>query len=68
MHSYDSLAQYTLAVFSSIRDRSVVIVSTRQDTAWSSLVDLHFSTGGLVWSGLACKLGMTLLAVATVHE
>ena len=40
----------TLAVFSGIADRSVVMVSTGEDTAWSGLVNPHFSTGGLVWS------------------
>ena len=46
----------TLVVFSGITDRSVVIVSTHEYTAWSGLVSLHFSTGGLV-----CKLGTTFV-------
>ena len=49
-YNYELLYAYTLAVFSGIADRSVIIISTCEYTAWSGLVGLHFSTGGLVWS------------------
>ena len=49
--------------FWQIRSHIIVTVSVR---AWSGLVGLYFRVGGLVWSGLVCKLGTTQPVVTIV--